>query len=58
MTYESANSVRERAANWGRFPPLDKVNKGMWKNFTNRIVAKKASHALYRSSGYASSINM
>ena len=22
MTYESANSVRERSANWGRYPPL------------------------------------
>lgn len=22
MTYESANSVRERAANWGRYPAL------------------------------------
>ena len=22
MTYESANSVRERTGNWGRYPPL------------------------------------
>ena len=26
MTYESANSVRERTSNWGRYPPLNKVN--------------------------------
>ena len=24
MSYESANSIRERAANWGRFPPLSR----------------------------------
>ena len=29
MSYESANSVRERTSNWGRFPPLDKVVKNM-----------------------------
>ena len=30
MTYESANSVRERAGNWGRFPAL-----GPGKHFRN-----------------------
>ena len=33
MTYESANSVRERTSNWGRYPPLDKVGdtkKCLW----------------------------
>ena len=49
MTYESANSVRERTSNWGRYPPLDKAglhNTYLWlgilkKNIKNKMTCYK-----------------
>ena len=49
MTYESANSIRERSSNWGRYPPLTEKHL---KHVFNRTMTLRSDSDIVVRHGY------